>query len=268
MTGIGGAMSSAPCYGGRPHPVAPVPWAGRPAVKVQVEICVTSFAEAEAAQKAGADSIEVCSGLDGGGSTPSFGTLNFLQERLTIRKRVLVRPGPGGFQYSADERQVLLRDVMMSGIGDKSCGIVSGALDTHGLPDVDLIKGIILAAAEREFTFHRAVDVSSDPIRALEACMLLGVQRVLTSGGASSALDGASVLAEFVRRAKGRMAVAAAAGIGPANVVEIVERTGVEEVHFSAQLPAMPVHGFGSRTIPDIRKIEGVLEALGKAGLR
>lgn len=237
-------------------------------MKVKVEVCITSFAEAAAAQAAGADTIEVCSGLREGGVTPSFGSLNFLQERLVIRKRVLVRPVAGGFHYSPDDRQVLLRDVMMSGIGDKECGIVSGALDAQGLPDADLVKAIQLAAAGRELTFHRALDVSSDPIRALEMCMVLGVERVLTSGGAPTALEGASVIAEMVRRAQGKVVVAAAAGLDAGNVVELIERTGANEVHFSAQARSTGVPGFGEAIMPDRAKIDGVMDALVKAGLR
>lgn len=199
--------------------------------------------------------------------TPSFGLLNTLQEKARVRKRVLVRPRPGGFLYTADERQVLLRDVMMSGIGDQECGIVTGALDDHGLPDVDLIKAVQLAAAGRELTFHRAIDHSQDPLRAFEMLGLLGVPRVLTSGGAPDAAAGGPVLRSMVERAQGRITVAAAGSVRGHNVVGIVERTGVREVHFSAERPWDPA------TVPgdpqcDPGVIDSVLNALVKAGLR
>lgn len=231
--------------------------------RVRVEVCVTSVAEALAAERAGAETIEVCQWLACGGTTPSFGLLNLLQERVRVRKRVLVRPVPGGFSYSADERQVLLRDAMMSGVGDPGCGIVTGGLDEHGLPDVELWKAVRLAAADRELTFHRAVDTVPDPLRAFEVLLLMDVQRVLSSGGQRAAMEGRQVLAEMVRRAGEGVVVAAAAGIGPDNVVAIVEDTGVREVHFSAQIP----NADGSFA-PDEARIAGVMEALSKAGLR
>ena len=239
-------------------------------MSVSVEVCVTTLAEALAAEGAGVDTVEVCSWLDSGGVTPSFGLLNLLQERVRVRKRILVRPRPGTFHYDADERQVLLRDVMMSGVGDRNCGIVTGAMGADGLPDADLVKSIRLAAADRELTFHRAIDHAADMLRALEMCRSLGAQRVLTSGGAADAIGGAPVIAEMVRRSQGTITIAAAGRIGPENVVELVERTGVREVHFSAQQrgPARSSTGDPFDTSPDIHKIDGVLNALAKAGLR
>lgn len=237
--------------------------------RVCVEVCVTSVAEALAAEQAGADNIEVCSWLSAGGVTPSFGLLNLLQERVRIRKRVLVRPAPGGFRYSVDDRQVLLRDVMMSGIGDKECGIVTGGVDAHGMPDVELMKAVQLAAAGRELTFHRAIDGSPEPLRALEMLLLLGVQRVLTSGGGDGAVDGIPVLRAMVQRAGDTTRIAAAGGIRADNAVEIVERTGVKEVHFSAQRRTNGGAGaMGADLEPDVAVIEGVMNALVKAGLR
>jgi copper homeostasis protein len=236
---------------------------GRMPDRVKVEVCVTTLAEALAADRAGADRIEVCAWLGCGGITPSFGLLNFLQERIATPKRVLVRPRPGDFHYSTEDRQVLLRDVMMSGIGDKDCGIVTGALDTHGLPDHEVWKAVQLAANGRELTFHRAVDVSSDPLRSMEIVQLFGVQRLLTSGGARTAWDGRAVIADMVRRSEGRMTIAAAAGIAADNVVPLVDHTGVTEVHFSAQ------RFLENGTLEaDAAKIEGVMNALVKAGMR
>lgn len=235
-------------------------------MSVRVEVCVTSLAEALAAEGAGVDTIEVCGWLACGGITPSFGLLNLMQERVRVRKRILVRPNPGSFRYVADDRQVLLRDVMMSGVGDRDCGIVCGALGADALPDVDLTRAMRLAAAGRELTFHRAIDRSADPVRALEMIMLLDIQRVLTSGGASGAREGTAVIAEMVRHAEGALIIAAAGGIAPGNVVELVERTGVREVHFSAQMPRAGGDRFD--VDPDVGKIDGVLNALAKAGLR
>ena len=98
-----------------------------------------------------------------------------------------------------------------------------------------LMKAVQLAAATVEVTFHRAIDRSADPLRALEMLLLLGVQRVLTSGAADRAVDGTQALRAMVERAGNKVAIAAAGGIRGHNVVEVVERTGVKEIHFSAQ---------------------------------
>ena len=86
------------------------------------------------------------------------------------------------------------------------------------------------------------------------------------------------MLKQVVQRAGDRIMIAAAGGINAANVVELVERTGVMEVHFSAQrLKPGSAQGAGMsstsqgvsfETEPDRAKIEGVMNALVKAGLR
>src|SRR5690349_7603802 len=150
-------------------------------MKVRVEVCVTGLAEAEAAHRAGVDSIELCSWLACGGITPSYGLVNTVKERVPLPLRVLVRPTPGGFMYNEEERQVILRDSMLLGMG--GVGLVVGGLDEVGLPHQLLMKGVKLAAPECEITFHRAIDHGADMATAFAECVGLGVQRVLTSGG-------------------------------------------------------------------------------------
>lgn len=239
---------------------------------------MTSAAEALAAERAGADGVEVCSWLACGGITPAPGLLNWLKERSPLRRRVLVRPGPGGFVHGADERQVLLRDALLCGVADAEAGLVTGGLSVAGEVDEPLLSSVRMLLAGRELTFHRAIDHAADMPAALERCMALGVHRVLSSGGETLAMDGAAMLKRLVERAGERLLVCAAGGINPGNVVELVQRTGVREVHFAAQRPASHVlkgaamssanAGVNFLSEPDEAKIEGVLNALVKAGLR
>lgn len=247
-------------------------------MRVSVEVCVTSFEEALAAERCGADTVELCTWLACGGLTPSAGLVAELVAGIGIPVRVLVRATPGGFTYSEQEQQVMLRDMaMLSGIEGLG-GLVIGALDEQGRADrAFLQQGLALVDAERS-TFHRAIDRSSDPRASLETCLELGVGRVLTSGSASRAIDGADLIAWMVERAQASMRIAAAGGVNAKNVVELVERTGVSEVHFAAQrateLPVETVAMSSSPATadfyarPDVAKLEGVLEALAKAGLR
>lgn len=245
-------------------------------VKVLVEVCVSSLAEAQAAARAGVDSVELCTWPDCGGVTPSYGLVNAVKEELGIPMRVLIRATPGGFSYTMNERQAMLRDALL--IGMSTPGLVIGALDEAGGPDIPFIRAVRMAAPEAEITFHRAIDRSPDPGAAFTTCLSEGVQRVLTSGGRTLAIDGALTIKAMVEGAQGRLRVAAAGGITPQNVVELVERTGVTEVHFAAQrkLPPEPhevsmssAHrGLSFESVPDEAKIEGVLNALTKARLR
>ncbi len=245
-------------------------------MRVSVEVCVTNLAEAQAAAMAGADSVELCTWPECGGVTPSYGLVNTLGEEVKLRTRVLIRATPGGFVYSLAERQVMLRDAMLIGMG--GAGLVVGALNEEGLPETGFLRAVRLAAPDAELSFHRAIDRSKDMGRAFALCLEERLQRVLTSGGRTLALDGAPTIKAMVDGAKGLLQVAAAGGIGPGNVVELVQRTGVSEVHFAAQrkLPPQPHEvsmsstnrGLSFESEPDLAKIEGVLNALVKAGLR
>jgi copper homeostasis protein len=245
-------------------------------MRVAVEVCVASFAEAAAAAAAGADTVEVCAWLACGGITPSSGLVDAVRGPLPIQARILVRPSPGGFVYTPAELHALVTDAEVFGGG--ALGLVTGALTATGSVDESVIRAVIHAAPESEITFHRAIDHAADMLRSLDNCIELGLHRILTSGGETLALDGAARLKAMVERAGDRLMIAAAGGINPKNVVELVERTGAREVHFAAQKPKASASrgasmssshvGVSFETEPDAAKIEGVMNALVKAGLR
>lgn len=245
-------------------------------MRVAVEVCITSAEEAEAAQACGADTVEVCTWLACGGVTPSSGLVDAVRSAMRIPVRVLVRPGPKSFVYSRAEVHALLTDAEIFGGG--AMGLVTGALGEDGSMNAALMRSVKQLAPESEITFHRAIDHASDLLAVVEACAELGVDRILTSGGSTSAIAGISTLRAIVERAGERCCVAIAGGVSPANVVELVERTGVQEVHFAAQI-ALPSNSARAAmsstnivasflTVPDVAKIEGVMNALVKAGLR
>lgn len=245
---------------------------------VKVEVCISTLEEARAALNAGADSIEVCSCLPCGGLTPSLSFVRSAARLEPSRMRVLLRPRPGGFVYTQEEVECAADDGLLLIEEAADFGLVLGDVDGARIPAWLMWKGLMMKAPDREFTFHRAIDHASDMLHVLDACIDLGFHRVLTSGGASLAIDGAKRIREMVDQANGRIAIAAAGGINPGNVVEVVERTGVEEVHFAAQRPKPRMAALASMssthaaadldTEPDVAKIDGVLNALVKAGLR
>lgn len=202
--------------------------------RVQLEIAAGSLASALAAQAGGADRVELCENLGEGGCTPSYGTLAVARDRLRIRLYVLIRPRGGDFVYDEGEREVMLRDIAQC-VRLGCDGVVIGALDARDEVDIATCAALRDAAGSLGATFHRAIDVTADPARALEAAIGLGCERVLTSGAHADALAGASAIAARVAQARGRIAVMAGAGITSANVTDIVRRTGVGEVHASAR---------------------------------
>jgi len=200
-----------------------------------LEVCVDSVAGVLAAKQGGAQRVELCANLLEGGTTPSPGTLAAALARAEIDVFVLVRPRGGDFLYTDLECEVMARDieaVKTAGAG----GVVIGALDAAGQIDAERTGQLIAAARPLQVTFHRAFDMTRDPLEALEQLVELGVDRVLTSGQKDSAADSIELLAQLVQRAGDRIIVMPGGGIDEDNIGAVVGGTGAREVHFAARV--------------------------------
>jgi copper homeostasis protein len=201
---------------------------------MRVEICVDSPAGAFAAERGGADRVELCDNLLEGGTTPSAGCIKVARRDLKIGLHVLIRPRGGDFLYTAEEMEVMREDIRLAkelGVD----GVVIGCLTAAG--DIDQARtGELLALARPlKVTFHRAFDMCREPRAALEEVIGLGCERVLTSGQEASCLEGLELIAALQQQAAGRIIVMPGGGITPRNVQRIVAGTGVGEVHLSAR---------------------------------
>jgi len=195
-----------------------------------IEAAVETLDAALAAERAGADRIELCDNLGEGGTTPDGGLVAAIVEGIRLPVFVLIRPRAGDFVYSASEFDVMIRDIELTrtmGIA----GIVTGALDASGRVDVKRTRSLVKAAGGMPVTFHRAIDAAADLPVALNDVIEAGVSRVLTSGGAPSAREGVEVIAALVLQARERVSIIAGGGIREHNVRDVIKRTGVHEVH-------------------------------------
>ena len=200
---------------------------------VTVEICVESLEGARAAVEAGITRIELCTGLELGGLTPSAGLIESVLE-LPIETVVLIRPRDGDFVYDADEVEIMVRDIRAArdiGVG----AFAIGALRPDGSIDAECMGTLIEAASEASICCHRAFDGTRDPAASLQVLVDLGVHRLLTSGQQQDALLGAANIAEWVRAAPPSLAIMPGGGIRPHNLAEILEITGASDIHFSAR---------------------------------
>jgi copper homeostasis protein len=199
-------------------------------VNVLIEACVDSVSSALAAEKGGAKRIELCDALETGGITPSAAKIQLCVERLSIPVIVLIRARGGDFLYGDTTTEEMLRDIALA----KSFGahgVAIGALLADGTIDVPRTQAMIDAARPMEVVFHRAFDGTPDPFAALETLHGLGVQRILTSGQAPTALEGVDILRHLVQAAKGRITILAGGGINEENAAAIVKGSGVQELH-------------------------------------
>ena len=205
---------------------------------VLFEACVESVAEAVAAERGGAARVELCIDLAVDGTTPPPEMVAEACRVVKIPVMVLVRPRGGDFRYSPSELSAMLDDIAQArSLG--AAGVVVGALAVDGRIDREVVERLVKAAGPMSVTFHRAFDVVADRVEALETLVTLGVDRVLTSGGAPTAEAGVPELKRLVDRAAGRIGILAAGRIRAGNAAAIVRATGVREVHAHTDAAAM-----------------------------
>ena len=198
--------------------------------KVLVEIAAHTIESAVAAQNGGADRVELFSNPLEGGVTPSYGLISAVRKRISTHLHVMIRPRGGDFCYSQDEFGTMLEDIeVVKRLGAN--GIAVGIVTPEGIVDSARLSTVIAAARPLSVTFHRAFDVCRDLPKTLEALIACGVDRVLTSGGESTARQGSETLASLVRIAEGRISIMAAGSVKAKNAPEIVQHSGVREVH-------------------------------------
>lgn len=162
-----------------------------------LEICVDSYASAKAAIAGGADRLELCSALPVGGLTPYTELLRQLREASDIPIRCLMRPRAGDFLYTAEELELMRRQV--GALKDAGAsGFVIGCLTADGTLDTEAMKPLIQAAGGSHLTLHRCIDVSRDPVETYKTAWQLGFDTVLTSGGGASCLQGMDMIAQLL----------------------------------------------------------------------
>ncbi|HTI57820.1 copper homeostasis protein CutC [Mucilaginibacter sp.] len=203
---------------------------------ITLEVCANSVASAIAAQEGGAVRVELCENLSEGGTTPSYGQITLARKLLSIKLYVLIRPRGGDFLYSNVEFDIMKADVQHC-IETGCDGIVIGILNADGSIDKKRCSELVSMAKSQGLgvTFHRAIDMCADMNQALEDIIELGCERILTSGGKSTAVEGVGVIAHLVEKAVGRISIMPGAGVSENTVADIIHFTGAMEIHSSAR---------------------------------
>lgn len=202
----------------------------------ELEVCIDNIESLHYAIQGGATRIELCSALALGGLTPSYGMMKQSARLSTIPVYAMIRPRQGDFLYDHDDIAMMLDDIDAAAEA-KLQGVVLGALTAQGEIDQPQVEQLVIRAQQHGLgvTFHRAIDQCRDFRQALELLIDLGCERVLTSGQAPQVEQGISTLADMVSLAKGRIRIMAGAGLTANNVTQIIQQTGVQEVHLSGK---------------------------------
>lgn len=200
----------------------------------KIEICTNSVESSIAAEKGGADRVELCAGIPEGGTTPSYGEILMAKEKLNIKINVIIRPRGGDFFYTPIEIETMLKDIeLCKKIGVN--GVVFGCLNTDGTINMTDMRKLMKAAEGLSVTFHRAFDVCKNPKEAIEQIIELGCDRILTSGQEKNAELGIPLLTELNKISGGRIKLLAGCGVNETNIKKIATETGLKEFHFSAR---------------------------------
>ena len=210
-----------------------------------LEVCVDSACNALIAQSAGAQRVEFCVNLLEGGTTPSLAQIEFARKMLHIDLYVIIRPRGGDFFYNETEFEIMKSDIHFC--GKTGCdGVVIGMLNQDGTIDKERNSELFRIAHQygMRVTFHRAFDRCVDLFEALETIIEIGCERILTSGGYNTAIEGAGVIRELIERAGERIIIMPGSGITPENAAEIVQITGAKELHgtFRSRFPSPMVY--------------------------
>jgi copper homeostasis protein len=201
--------------------------------EIAVEVCAYSLFSCLAADRAGANRVELCASPYEGGTTPSTGLVKQVLAHTSIEVHAMLRPRGGDFCYDASEKQTMLAeatDLVAAGVH----GLVVGALLPNGDLDVAFLAEIKRIVGGVALTCHRAIDVSRDPFEVMEGLIQLGFVRILSSGQKDKAMEGIEALAEMVERADGRIQIMAGSGVNPQNCA-FFKQIGVNAIHLSAR---------------------------------
>jgi copper homeostasis protein len=203
-----------------------------------LEIAVETVEAAVAAERGGADRVELCFNLSVGGLTPDIALVRAVQKQIQIPTFLMIRPRPGDFVYSAAEFAQMKQSIATAkdlGVD----GLVLGILTQTARVDMARTSELVSLAAHVPVTFHRAFDETQHLRQALEDVLRTGASRILTSGGAASAVEGAGNIAELIGAAAGRITIVPGAGINAENIVRVANATHAEEFHsgLSSALP-------------------------------
>lgn len=203
-------------------------------MKPVLEVCADSVESAIAAERGGADRIELCSNLVIGGVTPGRALFLLVSKYTDIKIRVLLRPRYGDYCYNAYEFEQLKEEVQMyRELG--ASGVVIGMLNPDGTLDTKRMKELMTAAGQMDVALHRCFDVCSNPAVAAKEAVKLGMKTILTGGQGETAWHGRTLLEDLQNRYKGKIEILAAGGVCADVIEKLVPVTGITSYHMSGK---------------------------------
>ena len=199
--------------------------------KISLEVCIDNLAALKLCEQEAVDRVELCSALELGGLSPSFGLMQAASQ-VNIPVYVMIRPHSGGFLYDDADIQLMCCEIkQVAALG--LAGVVFGASDAAGGLAVEQLSRLCKAANGLGKTLHRVIDMLDDPFLAIDQAVELGFERILTSGGQLNVELGAQQIKAMQEYSAGRIEIMAGSGVNAANAQALIHSTGVSAIHSS-----------------------------------
>jgi copper homeostasis protein len=236
---------------------------------ITFELSAETLQACLAAAQGGAQRVELCSALDEDGLTPSHALIRAAIEHTELPIHVILRPHPGSFHYTKDEF-ALIREDLLHARSLGAAGFAVGILHDDATIDIERTRELVGLAAPLEITFHRAFDLAPSLEQALEDVIAAGCHRVLTSGGQRTAVAGSTAITGLLAQARGRIVIAAGAGLRIENAADVARITGASHFHASMRRRAESkgknvLQSLETNSFVDPEDIRALIHALGKA---
>jgi len=231
--------------------------------KYILEVCAFNIQSCIVAEQVGAQRIELCDNPKEGGTTPSYGTIQRVKEKVSIALYPIIRPRAGDFLYNEDEFAIMRKDIeVCKQLGCE--GISTGIQLKDSSIDTERMKRMVEWAYPMGVTCHKVFDITPEPFAALEALIDCGCERILTSGLKATAVEGMDMLAKLIAASEGRIIIMPGGGVRANNISILAEKTGAKEFHTSARVivPSVPgadSAGLGNIYIADENELKAIL---------
>ncbi|MEP6683627.1 MAG: copper homeostasis protein CutC [Parafilimonas sp.] len=237
--------------------------------KAILEVCAFHIESCIIAERCGAARVELCDNPIEGGTTPSYGTIKLVREKISILLYPILRPRSGNYFYSDEEFAILKDDIEVC--KQLGCdGISVGISKINSEIDTERLKRIVEWAGPMGVTCNRVFDCAPEPFKALEDIISCGCERILTSGQKAAAPDAANLLKKLVEKAGDRIIIMPGAGVKSSNIATLKKESGAKEFHSSARKMApnpvtyinKEVNDYGHVYIADEVEVQAMINAL------
>ncbi len=209
-----------------------------------IEVIATSLYDAIAIEKYGADRIELIENMSIGGITPDLRMSEEICRYVKLPVNIMIRPHAESFVYNFQDMQQIEEDINYIASKVNANGIVFGSLTEDGHINFSQLEKIlkILERTRLSLTFHRAIDASIDPVQSFKDLTQYkgtALERVLTSGGKNTAIDGQENICkmlEIVHNQSSSIQIMVGSGLTPTNINDFLATAKVSELHFGSGL--------------------------------